>query len=132
MDEALDYWDYDDGELYVVVGYDATQKRMRAAEISAVEFDVLAQTATRVPPTVKELAEGIHLYPALIGANVPQKGGTDLLKKAALEQHRVYTTPERTGSGGRLWLYSLNNKHGFAIEEVGRLPETKQNEGLII
>lgn len=108
------------------MGYDTKRKRMRAAEVSAVEFDVIAQTSTRVSATVKELDDGIHLYPALIGANVPQNGGATLLKKAAFEQHRVYSTPERTGSGGRLWLYSLN-KDGFSTEAVGQLPanETK-------
>ncbi|WP_149472552.1 hypothetical protein [Roseomonas genomospecies 6] len=84
LDEALDYWDLDGGELYVVAGYDHERKRVRAAEVSAIEFDIVGQTAARIPASVRELGDGIHLYPALAGANVPPKGGVELLKKAAL------------------------------------------------
>lgn len=126
LDESLDYWDLDDGELYVIAGYDAARKRVRAAEVSAIEFDILAQTAARIPAKVRELTDGIHLYPALIGATLPPKGGAELLKKAALIQHNTYSTPERTASGGRLWLYTVK-REAMAAEKVGALPDIGAN-----
>ncbi|AWK86544.1 hypothetical protein [Azospirillum thermophilum] len=122
LDEAIDYWDLDDGELYVIAGYDPERKRVRAAEVSAVEFNTVEQTATCVPARVRELGDGIHLYPALVGATLPPKGGAELLKKAALVQHQTYSTAGRTASGGRLWLYTVKNGC-FRVDVVSKLPE---------
>lgn len=117
LDESLDYWDREDGELYVVIMYDPATKTIRAAEINAVSFDLAAQTATRSPATVRELPPGIHLYPQLVGTTVPQSGGVDLLKKAAQHQH---TQTGGAQSGGSLWLYTLK-KNSLTCDLAGSL-----------
>lgn len=98
--------------------WDRVSKRIRVAEINASTPNYDTHTLDPAPAVVRELFDGVTLYPNIIDAVLPKQVGAEGLVKAAKYQH---SHPSLQGiSGGRLWLWTLKKDH-LSCEPVGSL-----------